>query len=95
MAASRVVRRVRAFPVYLQYRLTGLILDTRGVPPEQANVVWDKLHARHVDEMLAMVRRLKGYFIKICQLASARVDLLPLIWVERFRHVRISLYSQT
>jgi predicted unusual protein kinase regulating ubiquinone biosynthesis (AarF/ABC1/UbiB family) len=47
--------------------------------------IWDRLHRRHAPEMLRMVQRLKGYYVKICQFGSSRLDILPMLWVEHLR----------
>lgn len=62
-----------AFPVYLHYRLTEAVMRARGLDQEEQNVVWDKLHNKHANAMLTMVKRLKGYYVKICQFSSSRL----------------------
>jgi hypothetical protein len=56
---------LKAFPVYAHYRLTEMVMRMRGLDQEEQNKVWDKLHARHADEMLTLVKRLKGYYVKV------------------------------
>jgi hypothetical protein len=56
---------LRAFPVYAHYRLTEMVMRLKGLNQEEQNEVWDKLHAKHADEMLTLVKRLKGYYVKV------------------------------
>ena len=58
--------------------------EIKNLNQEEQNIIWDKLHQRHAVKALHLVRHLQGYFVKIAQLASARVDILPPIWVEYF-----------
>ncbi|TFJ87962.1 hypothetical protein NSK_000782 [Nannochloropsis salina CCMP1776] len=74
----------RAFPVYLHYRWTEAVMKARGLDQEEQNLVWDRLHNQHANHMLAMVKQLKGYYVKICQFSSSRLDILPHIWIDRF-----------
>lgn len=74
----------RAFPVYVHYRLTEVVMKAKGLSQEEQDVVWDRLHNQHANKMLAMVKQLKGYYVKICQFSSSRLDILPHIWIERF-----------
>ena len=56
---------LRAFPVYAHYRLTEMVMRMKGLNQEEQNEVWDRLHAKHADEMLTLVKRLKGYYVKV------------------------------
>lgn len=67
---SPIVRRqgtfwLRAFPVYVHYRFTEMVMRLRGLDQEAQNEVWDRLHEKHADEMLTLVKRLKGYYVKV------------------------------
>jgi hypothetical protein len=66
------IYRVRAFPVYVHYRLTEAVMHLRGLDQDEQNVIWDKLHNKHAPHMLELVKKLKGYYVKICQFSSSR-----------------------
>lgn len=66
---------LRAFPVYMHYRFTELVMRCRGLDQEAQNQVWDRLHEKHADEMLTLVKRLKGYYVKVGARQAARACL--------------------
>lgn len=69
------------FPMWIAYVLPWLRMHhwDETIPAE----VWAKKHARHASRFYRLATRLRGGLIKVGQILSTRVDLLPPEWTTR------------
>lgn len=69
------------FPMWLAYVLPWLRMQhwDEVIP----DAVWKKKHARHAARFLWLATRMRGGLIKVGQILSTRVDLLPPEWTSR------------
>ena len=61
-----------AVPFVRSRRFGAVIPDAR----------WDALHARHAARFRSLAIRMRGGLIKVGQILSTRVDILPPVWIE-------------
>ncbi|DAZ93663.1 TPA: hypothetical protein N0F65_012871 [Lagenidium giganteum] len=73
----------KAFPVYLHYRTTQLYMETTGVPEEEQDREYERLHEMHAPDLFDIVLELKGFYIKLAQTGSTRPDFLPKQYIDR------------
>ncbi len=80
-AARAVLIGAVLFPMWVAYVLPWLHMQHWGEPIPDA--VWKKKHARHAARFLWLATRMRGGLIKVGQILSTRVDLLPPEWTSR------------
>ncbi|DAZ96465.1 TPA: hypothetical protein N0F65_006511 [Lagenidium giganteum] len=73
----------KAMPVYMHYRVTQLYVENSGMSEEEGDAMYEALHDRHADGMFDMVRTLKGFYVKLAQVASTRADFLPKQYMDQ------------
>eukprot|EP00906_Rhabdomonas_costata_P013433 RCo019298 len=73
-------------PIYLHYKFTDWNLRLR--PEEERDVAFNKLHDRYAPIAQRLVLRLRGFFIKIAQIASTRDDFVPSQYMHFFKKVQ-------
>ncbi|EFJ33839.1 hypothetical protein SELMODRAFT_266894 [Selaginella moellendorffii] len=90
---STLWRRVKVFRVALQ-----VFLDYRaarkkaaGLPKEDQNLLWDRIHHRNAERILAAITELEGLWVKFGQYLSTRADVLPEAYISMFRQLQDSL----
>ncbi|XP_024537843.1 uncharacterized protein LOC9638949 [Selaginella moellendorffii] len=90
---SALWRRVKVFRVALQ-----VFLDYRaarkkaaGLPKEDQNLLWDRIHHRNAERILAAITELEGLWVKFGQYLSTRADVLPEAYISMFRQLQDSL----
>ena len=71
------------FPIYLQYKYTKW--KTADQPPEEVARIYEELHKRHAPEVLGVILRLRGLYIKIGQVGATREDIFPKIYRDHFK----------
>lgn len=74
----------RVGPVVVHYKLTNLWLGATGAGPARRGLAWESLHERHAPTSLKAILELRGLFVKIGQVMSARADFIPRQYVDRF-----------
>lgn len=81
MAVRAVSIGVVVVPMWLAYVLPWIRMQHWGetIPRE----VWAKKHARHASRFYRLATRMRGGLIKVGQILSTRVDLLPVEWTSR------------
>lgn len=73
----------KAFPIYCQYRATQLYMEQLGLPEEEQDAEYDRLHERFAPEVFDIVLELKGFYIKLAQVGSTRPDFLAKPYLDR------------
>ena len=66
---------VRAFPMYLHYRVTEELV--RGKPDDQADAAYNALHDRYAQPTVELCIEMGGYFFKSAQIVSTRDEFVP------------------
>lgn len=67
----------RMLPVYYHYRMVEFYLHLKNVQGADRNEYFDPLHDRYAPKTLEVIRHLRGFYIKIGQVASVRADAFP------------------
>ncbi|CAM9270428.1 unnamed protein product [Discosporangium mesarthrocarpum] len=62
-------------PIYLHYRATQWWVD--GLSDEEQEAAYNPLHDQYAKSALDIILRLKGFYVKIGQMAATRADFLP------------------
>eukprot|EP00903_Cladosiphon_okamuranus_P009325 g8894.t2 len=73
----------QALPIWLRYRVVQWRVD--GLPEKEQEAAYKPLHDQYAKEAVDIILRLKGFYIKIGQLASTRADFLPPQYYERVK----------
>jgi len=73
----------RVGPAYLHYQIADW--RTRGCPDSERQAVFERLHDRYAPVAEYIVLRLRGFFIKIAQIASTRDDFVPPQYLTFFK----------
>jgi ubiquinone biosynthesis protein len=68
-------------PIYVSY--FWLWFRSRHLGWRVSRATWKKAHERHADRFYRLAVRMRGAFIKLGQILSMRVDLLPKEWTTR------------
>ncbi|MDQ3035020.1 MAG: AarF/UbiB family protein [Myxococcota bacterium] len=74
-----LVASLTLFPIWLAY-VVPFVRMRRGatIPPER----WRALHEKHAPRFYRLAVRMRGGLIKIGQIMSTRVDILPIEWTS-------------
>ncbi|KAJ3115501.1 hypothetical protein HDU96_000535 [Phlyctochytrium bullatum] len=73
-------------PVIMHYRMVEA--KQKLFPPqskEEAEMEWQALHNRYAQHVLETILFLRGFYIKVGQVAAHRNDLLPDIYIDKLR----------
>ncbi|CAM9631883.1 unnamed protein product, partial [Phaeothamnion confervicola] len=62
-------------PIWLHYRITQW--RVQALPDEEQDAMFEPLHDMYAPKVLDLIHKLKGFYVKIGQLASTRSDFLP------------------
>jgi aarF domain-containing kinase len=84
----------KAGPMVAHYRFTRWWLDCRYAGPKHRkhrDMVYDSLHQRYCDPALRIMLHLKGLYVKIGQVMSARPDFVPACYVQLFSTLQDSV----
>ena len=81
----------RAGPMVVHYRFTQWWLGATTANRERRDRVYNVLHERYCQPSLDIILHLKGLFVKIGQVLSARPDFVPRQYVELFSTVQDSI----
>jgi ubiquinone biosynthesis protein len=68
-------------PIYASY--FWLWVRSKHLGWEASSATWKKAHERHSERFYRLAVRMRGAFIKLGQILSMRVDLLPKEWTTR------------
>mmetsp|Transcript_80964 Transcript_80964/g.156301 ORF Transcript_80964/g.156301 Transcript_80964/m.156301 type:complete len:554 (+) Transcript_80964:47-1708(+) len=72
-----------AFPIYVDYRLTAHVLAQHPhLSVEERQHRWQALHEKHGPKILDFLVLLRGFYVKIGQVCSTRVDMFPRPWIN-------------
>lgn len=74
-----VITALTLLPIWLAYAIP-FVRMRRGatIPPER----WRRLHERHAPRFYRLAVRMRGGLIKVGQILSTRVDILPVEWTS-------------
>ncbi|ETO09521.1 hypothetical protein RFI_27859 [Reticulomyxa filosa] len=75
----------QVFPIYVHYRMVDVYTRWLGYDAESRTEAFTKLHNKYTNKIYNTAVHLKGFYLKICQMASARTDVIPKQWVEKLR----------
>lgn len=78
----------RAGPMVIHYRFTQWWLEASHADRPKRDTVYNKLHNRYCHPCLDIILHLKGLYVKIGQVLSARPDFVPRQYVELFATVQ-------
>ena len=81
----------RAGPMVIHYRFTQWWLKATHADRPKRDLVYDTLHNRYCHPCLDIILHLKGLYVKIGQVLSARPDFVPRQYVELFATVQDSI----
>ncbi|KAH9121970.1 hypothetical protein LEN26_010427 [Aphanomyces euteiches] len=67
-----------AIPAYIHYRSVQMYIEDIGkLGPEEADAWYNYLHDKYATPLYGTVLSLRGFYIKLAQIASTRGDFLP------------------
>lgn len=69
---------IRAAPLLMRYRIEEQISNRFIRDPAEKQRRWDRLHDRCAPKALASILALRGFYIKVGQVASSRNDFMPM-----------------
>ena len=75
----------RAFPILVHYRYADFKSRITNQPEDERDAMFNCMHHRYADELLATILELRGFYIKLGQNMATRADILPPRWIERLR----------
>ena len=78
----------RAGPMVAHYRFTQWWLTATSADRERRDRVYDVLHERYCHPCLDIILHLKGLYVKIGQVLSARPDFVPRQYIDLFVSVQ-------
>uniref|UniRef100_A0A6U3QC26 Protein kinase domain-containing protein n=1 Tax=Ditylum brightwellii TaxID=49249 RepID=A0A6U3QC26_9STRA len=78
-------------PIVVHYRFTQVWMNMNESPPEVRKRTWEKLHGIHAPTGLSVILKLRGLYVKIGQVLSARADFMPLQYVNCFMTLQDSV----
>jgi len=78
----------RAGPMVIHYRFTQWWLEASHADRQKRDKVYNTLHYRYCHPCLDIILHLKGLYVKIGQVLSARPDFVPRQYVELFATVQ-------
>ena len=67
----------KMLPVYYHYRAVELYLKMNKILVPDRFTYYEPLHESYAPKALEVIHRLRGFYIKIGQVASCRADILP------------------
>ena len=66
----------KALPLLIRYRIEARLLDSE-TDPEAIERRWNRLHEKCAPQLLDLILHLKGFYVKVGQVASSRSDIVP------------------
>lgn len=85
--SNNIVRAVKFWstvgPIYAHYKYTEWSVE--GKPEAESTLAFETLHNRYAPVTQDLVLSMKGYFIKLAQMASTRDDFVPLQYLKFFK----------
>ncbi len=69
----------------MHYRYADFKSRMTNQPEDERDDMFNRMHHRYADELLATILELRGFYVKLGQNMATRADILPPIWIERLR----------
>ena len=73
-------------PIFAGYMRT-LCFETRGLDEAAAQAVWDARHEKGSDAIVALMKELSGFYLKIGQVFATKQDLFPPQYIKKLRYL--------
>lgn len=77
-----------AMPMYIHYRLVER--QVQESPEWECAVEFNALHDRYARRAFDSLLKLRGFYVKVAQLASVREDILPKQYMELFSTLQVT-----